>query len=109
MAPNQPRNVPVASPPVAADGASDPTFPVGRGSESGSDGEAGPLKFLDTCGDREKDILHDIVGISPGHLPAGTPVTNQRSIKVHQALPRLLVIRLDPLQKAQGSQVPWLV
>jgi len=30
-------------------------------------------------------------------------------LKVHQALPRVLVIRLDPLQKAQGSQVPWLL
>jgi hypothetical protein len=56
-----------------------------------------PLKSLNTGGDREKDILHDIVGISAGHLPAGAPVTNQRSIKVYKALPRLLVIRLDTL------------
>src|SRR5262249_20991740 len=34
---------------------------------------------------------------------------DERRIKVHQALPGLLVVRLDPLQKAQGSQVPGLV
>jgi len=109
MAPSQPRNVPVASRPVAPDGAFDRPLPVGRGSDPGADGGAGPLEFLDTGGDRQEDILHDIVGIGAGHLPAGAPLTNQRGIKVHQALPGLLVVRLDPVQQAQGSQVSALV
>jgi hypothetical protein len=36
-------------------------------------------------------------------------VTNQGSIKAHQALPGLLVVGLDPVQKAQRGQVPGLV
>src|SRR5262249_43206509 len=70
---------------------------------------ARPLEFLDTGGDPEEDVLYDIVGIGAGHLPAGAPVTNERRIKAYQALPGLLVVRLDPLQKAQGSHVLGLV
>src|SRR5262249_15415181 len=50
-----------------------------------------------------------IVGIGAGPLRAGTPMTNQGRIKAYQALSGLLVVRLDPVQKAQRGQVPGLI
>lgn len=54
-------------------------------------------------GDREKDVLNDVVGIVSREGRLAAPVINQRAVKMNDSLPSIGVVAASTLQQAGRS------